>query len=50
MYQYTKERNINELQHKSMYGYDIHGTPGQPQIFSHCDKYFSLYSNISEKS
>ena len=22
MYQYTKERNINELQHNSMYGYE----------------------------
>ena len=22
MYQYTKEQNINELQHNSMYGYE----------------------------
>ena len=38
VYRYTKERNINELRHNSMYGYENNrnspctGTPGQPLI------------------
>ena len=45
VYRYTEERNINELRHNSMYGYE---KPGQPLVRQH--KFFPplLYVLISQ--